>query len=875
MSAIVNDRDIQLQATSPRTASVSIASNIVVDPSNVTGLGLVIASSKYVSLASTSQLFQIPKTGSISPSSITVTATLHNLVNTPTLTIPSGGGTMSVTPSLTGGVFTFTPAQMTSDTLTLLLTVVEASITYTDTLTFVKVREGIDSINVMLTNENVTLPADYLGNVLNYGTTAGAVKVYQGINDVTSVCTFSVPSGGNPSGLTYTLVAGPSGTGGQYLITGGYPTGTDSTTLTIRTTFGSNVIDSIYTISKSKAGTNGTGSFTLLADANTSVAGNVGTKISNGTGWNAGVYSLESFIGGAIVGYTPLALNSSVVGLNSDPTTDGSYTSIDYGINPEGADDGSRSGNVYYTESGTVGPSPLTTWTLGDSFSVYYDNSNVYYAKNGTVIRTVATTANRKFYLDSSFLSVGMSGRFTFGSYGAAGQRGSQTFYVALSGSTATYSDSLATSTATAYGGPVILNDMVTQYNSSVGFSQSKFWNGTSWVVVNAVVDGNLLVSGTVGTAALSANSVTAGKIDSRGLTIKDAAGTVIFSSGTTPGNDAATTLGFNPSFTAWSGTLPDGWSTWSGAVPFKTTGISSSAPYAVEYITTASTTQGSVCGFSYPSSAPAPAGTYLTGQFSMYMITQTGSGNPGYLVRLYTNSALSTYVDNVFTIPVNNVSGWQQFPFMATANGSAIYRIDIFQIASWSGMPGGYSPAGMSIAFGPFTFNVKNPITSSNISTYISSLAVDSLQLANNSVTIPVAVTNGSAVVVNDSNYGGTYTTVSSATINTLGQPIQITGGCILLYPQGAWLADVTLWRDSTMLSTYSVFPPMKYNSTSGLNQVVNSEAPAFLIPYVDSPSSGTYTYYLKIRNTNGGNFPTTNTVKAGSTISLLGIKK
>jgi hypothetical protein len=101
--------------------------------------------------------------------------------------------------------------------------------------------------------------------------------------------------------------------------------------------------------------------------------------------------------------------------------------------------------------------------------------------------------------------AVGAAG--TNGTNGNNGQRGSRTFYVALSGSTATYSDALATSTASVDGGPV-LNDLVTQYNSSVGFSQSKFWNGTSWSIVNAVVDGNLLVNGTVGAQAIAANSI-------------------------------------------------------------------------------------------------------------------------------------------------------------------------------------------------------------------------------------------------------------------------------------------------------------------------------------------------------------------------------
>jgi len=98
------------------------------------------------------------------------------------------------------------------------------------------------------------------------------------------------------------------------------------------------------------------------------------------------------------------------------------------------------------------------------------------------------------------------------GAQGVDGKRGSRTFYVQLTGATNTYSDTLATTTASADGGP-ILNDTVVQYNDSVGFSQTKFWDGDSWAIVNAIVDGNLLVSGTVGASALAANAITADKI--------------------------------------------------------------------------------------------------------------------------------------------------------------------------------------------------------------------------------------------------------------------------------------------------------------------------------------------------------------------------
>jgi len=394
MATVVNDRDVQLEATSPRVAGVSIAPNIVVDPSNVTGLGLVILASKAVSLGATSQFFQISKTGVVSPASTTVVATVKNLVGTPQLTIAPGGGTMTVVPALTLGTFTFTESQMLSETLTLQLKVTEDGIDYIDTMTFIKVREGSDGVNGLLTNENVILPADYLGNVTNYAGADGQFVVFQGENNVTTVTTFALAPGGNPQGLTYTLdAAGP--TAGTYAVTGGFPASATVAKLTFRGTFGTATIDKTFTISKSIAGT--------------------------------------------------------------------------------------------------------------------------------------------------------------------PGKRGSRTFYVTIDGTT--FDDSLASAAAYVDGGPVLL-DTVVESNDSAGFSQTRFWDGSAWTTVNAVVDGNLLVSGTVGASKIvthsltsdqiqvgsliadslaastitgnkiAANTITASLIDSTGLDIKDSSGNIIFSAG-------------------------------------------------------------------------------------------------------------------------------------------------------------------------------------------------------------------------------------------------------------------------------------------------------------------------------------------------------
>lgn len=97
---------------------------------------------------------------------------------------------------------------------------------------------------------------------------------------------------------------------------------------------------------------------------------------------------------------------------------------------------------------------------------------------------------------------------------GADGQRGSQTLYI--SGSV--WSDAAADAATT---GANVLGDTVTISNGST-FVSVKYWNGSAWVPPGVVIDGSLIVTG----------SVTAAKINTNGLTIRDNSGNVILGTG-------------------------------------------------------------------------------------------------------------------------------------------------------------------------------------------------------------------------------------------------------------------------------------------------------------------------------------------------------
>jgi hypothetical protein len=80
------------------------------------------------------------------------------------------------------------------------------------------------------------------------------------------------------------------------------------------------------------------------------------------------------------------------------------------------------------------------------------------------------------------------------------------------------WNDTLATNATAGYGGNKI-NDTVTEYNSNGGFSETRFWNGSAWTAPGQVIDGNLLVTGTIGAAKIAANAITAEKITTDAIT--------------------------------------------------------------------------------------------------------------------------------------------------------------------------------------------------------------------------------------------------------------------------------------------------------------------------------------------------------------------
>lgn len=540
MATIVNQRDVLLQATSPRLAGVLMAPNLELDPSQVTGLGLIIEGTKSLELNANSMIFNVDTAGVSAPTAITLSVVLKNITGTPTLSVLAGS--LSSVPTFSGTTATLPYADVTSDQVTLRASLTDGSVTYTDDISLTKVFETTDGISGWLTNESHTVPGDSAGNVTNYAGAGGTFKVYHGAVDVTLSCTFAIASGGNPASLTTAINA----TTGVYSVTGGYPTGSDVATVTYEATYGSIVLQKVFSVTKARTGSDGVDGGDGLNGSRTAIldmylwASAPPAIFPSGT--STYTWATGQFTAPATPNSWTLAPTTGSAGLNlyvarqiyvdsgTSATSNVTWAATSSFPISRAGDAGADGTNGYRTgflevyqwaaTTPTSYPSGTSTYTWATGAFTAPSTPNGWSVTPGTavaghtlygistrVVDNLTTATSVATWSSTLPYPVGAAG--TNGTNGAAGQRGSRTFYVTLSGSTATYSDALATSTASVSGGPV-LNDTVTQSNNSVGFSQTKFWDGSNWLIVNAVVDGNLLVSGTVGATAIAAQTIEA-----------------------------------------------------------------------------------------------------------------------------------------------------------------------------------------------------------------------------------------------------------------------------------------------------------------------------------------------------------------------------
>ena len=121
--------------------------------------------------------------------------------------------------------------------------------------------------------------------------------------------------------------------------------------------------------------------------------GDDGSGIDN---WNTHVYSKDGYPAASVSFVADQTSSYIMAGLNTDPTTNTSYTSLDYAWYLR------SNGTLRIYESGDS-EGDFGSYSVGDKFAVIYDGVSVKYFQNGTLKRTVTASIANLLHFDSSF----------------------------------------------------------------------------------------------------------------------------------------------------------------------------------------------------------------------------------------------------------------------------------------------------------------------------------------------------------------------------------------------------------------------------------------------------------------------------------------
>lgn len=279
---------------------------------------------------------------------------------------------------------------------------------------------------------------------------------------------------------------------------------------------------------------------------------------------------------------------------------------------------------------------------------------------------------------------------------------------------------------------------------------------------------------------------LTASQIDTRGLDIKDASGNVILSSGTSLGAQVATTYGGsnlcqNSGFDA--GTLDK----WSGA-----SGIDLSADWVPHGGHAAYAVQTSGTAYMEIMSANIPV---KVGQRYEYH-GKTGAHRCNVAVFIYWFDSANNVVGNTSLIynlqeaaGGRSLSAWKHHGGFGVAPAGAVaarfmFRKDttiegytdsyMFATQAYFGEAGAdqttFTPWAPSVGGG--RFGALDRITSGNASTYIADLAVDTLQIASQAVTINQSATVPTNIGVYGTSPESEYDVISGFAVTSSGAP-------------------------------------------------------------------------------------------------------
>jgi hypothetical protein len=534
-------------------------------------------------------------------------------------------------------------------------------------------------------------------------------------------------------------------------------------------------------------------------------------KATGSNAWDAGVYSAQSAYGACEVSYTTRFNNKDFMfGLNTDPTTDANYASIDYALYF------TASGVIQVYENGVQIISSGGAYSAGARGRVLYDGVAIHYYVNGTLIYEHGAPAGLFLYADSSFFTVGaVAENLSFSALTPIPQGNlidSSTWLLAnpiassqvgtsggaLFGLNQDNANENAIIMASAPdgvlrpvwkagpsiggigvgadggwdGGAVPINSLktyrwalwmkVVTLTSGGSFylgcqpstvaaiptgvtdsnpyftvvSPSNFVLGRWYLVIGFVLPSNFGTTPPSPTAGGVYDGVTGERVDGVGAdfkwvvgnptsslrayqyyttagavmhfwaprlemcngsepTIKELLAPALESKSIVYDNAFDAAYGLNGSFNRWpfTSTYPTGWSLWGNAgVISKETTTFADGPNAIRMSPATSSDTGVLWLTDFNSKAKLPLGAYVEITISAYVVNHVSGVAPGALLRLFYNSALTNVRDKTIVFD-RSAGGWQTITAnVAVQAGETIWGIEIFLMASWTGLGGAWN---------------------------------------------------------------------------------------------------------------------------------------------------------------------------------------
>jgi len=490
------------------SATVRLRAALTADPTAYREIDLVIqksmagADAQAIKMNTTAGSMSYDTAGTAYPAAQTITLTLTriptSLAGTATWVATAYDSTLTslgtVTLGGSGDTRTLTSAQFTApggsfNNAVQYVNVVATVGTLTANQGIVRITDGQEAIISFLTNPAVTLPATSAGVVSSWAAATGTFQVWQGNTNVTSGITYAIQS--NPSTLWATIHA----TTGVYSVSGqtSWADASGSTSITFRATHTASGAyrDAVFTLAKAVTG---------AAGAN----GSNGTNGTNGTnGADAVVYEIEPSV-------QTVAKNN--IGVMSP-------TSVTYSFYSKtgSAARAAYSGRVIIetsTDYGT-GWSIIYTSAANETSKVFTVPSGITHMRarlhlaGGTTTQVAQITVpivpdgiRSPMSLNSNSSATAVYGSVTSGAVVWTDAKGNEVVYRKLGYTSA------PSGTPADY---LVRTDLVTLFDASPPTAgvkpATRYWTGSAWADPGTVIDGNLLVKGTVTMDSLQSGS--------------------------------------------------------------------------------------------------------------------------------------------------------------------------------------------------------------------------------------------------------------------------------------------------------------------------------------------------------------------------------